>query len=156
MSSRAATIKAFIWDAPPREMDWAAPGGAAHEVLLGFERSQNFSGLFGRLRDQASSFEGATGARDAFRQEELNVFFDARDGADVLALHVEEQRAGDRVFASGDGVVGRNNAVDGRNLEGVLVLVVERQTKHADGVGVRGQASQGLGVVGREIDNNVM
>ena len=43
------------------------------------------------LRDQASGFQRTTGTRDGVGQEELDIFFDAGDHADVLALDVEEQ-----------------------------------------------------------------
>src|SRR5690606_29240668 len=120
------------------------------------EGGEDFGALFSWLRDKTSGFEEATSARHAFGEVVFGIFGEARNGADVLALHVEEQRTADRIFTRGNGFERWRNAVDGRNLEGVLVLVVERQAEDADGIGVGGQAREGLGVVTGDFDNNVL
>src|SRR5690606_20714855 len=79
-----------------------------------------------------------------------------RDDADVLALHVEEQRTRNRILAGGDGLERRRDARHGGDLQRVAVLVVEAQTEDADGVRVGLQAGQRLGVVAGDLDDNVL
>jgi hypothetical protein len=73
-----------------RAMDRAARWGSY--CAPASKAGENFGGLFGRLRDQASGFERAADARHLVGQEELDKLLEARDDADVLALDVEEQR----------------------------------------------------------------
>src|SRR5690606_23955282 len=76
--------------------------------------------------------------------------------ANVLALDVEVERAADRVFTSGNGFQRRHDAVHGGNLQRVAVLVIEGETKDANGVGISGQAGEGLGVVTRDFHHDVL
>src|SRR5690606_8526266 len=104
------------------------------------EPGENLTDLFGRSRDHARAFKRATQAGHLLGQEELDIFLDARDDADVLALHVEEQRTRNRILACGDGLERRRDARHGGDLQRVAVLVVEAQAKDADGVRVGLQA----------------
>src|SRR5690606_19658613 len=123
---------------------------AVDEVL------QNSFGFFSRSRDQTSGFKRAASAGHALGEEELNKFLDARNGADVLTLHVEEQRARHWIFTRSNRFERRRDAGDICNLQGVTVLIVEAQTEDADRVRVALQACKRLGVVAGDLYDNVL
>ena len=86
--------------------------------------------------------------------EELDVFLEARDDAEVSLLHVEEQRARDRVGAVRQWW--RRTATmpfDGRDLQLVSVVFVERRGRTRPRRSCSGlDTGQGLGVVTVDVD----
>src|SRR5690606_10862423 len=117
---------------------------------------QNRSRLLSRGRDQTSAFKRTAGACHAFGKEELDILFDARNRTDMLALHVEEQRARHGIFTGGDGLQRRRYTGNGGNLERVAVLVVEAQAEDANGVRIALKTSKRFGVVAGDFHHNVL
>ena len=74
----------------------------------------------------------------------------------MCLLDVEEQRAGNRIFARGDRFGRRNDAVDGRNLQLVGVVFIEGQAEDADAVLVGSDASERFGVVAVDVDSQAV
>ncbi|MNK78633.1 hypothetical protein D3C87_982740 [compost metagenome] len=68
-------------------------------------------------------------------------------------LHVEEQRAGNRVLAAGNGFGGRNDARNGRDLQTVSVVFIESQAENAKAGLVGIDTSERFGVVAVDVDS---
>src|SRR5215217_5134552 len=115
-------------------------GGTGHRLA---RRRRDLVGLVlsGRQRDQTAALEIAATAAGRVGGVLRDEFLQARRDADLGLLHVDEERARQRVGAVGDRRGGRGDAIDGGALHLVAVFVEEREAEHADRA--RG-AGQGL------------
>src|SRR5690625_3048814 len=113
----------------------------------------NFGAFLIGQRDQTGFFQRAAEAGDAFTEEVQGELLQAGHYADVIAFHVEEDRARYRILAGQDGVDRRGHARHGGYLEAVAVGFVEAEAEYPQGVALCLQAGQGLGVVAGDFNN---
>src|SRR6056297_1626021 len=123
-------------------------GAAAHNLFV--RNGRLYVGQLG-VRDEAVVGQRATGACDFVSDEELRVFLQAGDHADMRLLDVEVERTRHRVFTRSDGFGRGRHTAHGGDLELVGVVLVESEAEHADAVGVRVDARQRLGVVAVDV-----
>jgi len=81
---------------------------------------------------QASICEISVIADRLLADEFVDIFRDARDGSDVLSLHVEEERSRNRIRARRDVVEARLDAIHEASANAVTVLVEEAVAKDSE------------------------
>src|SRR5690606_38801266 len=92
-------------------------------------------------------------AGNLIAEEELGVFLNARNHADVLTLDVEEQRTRNRILSGANSVEARGHAIHRCHLETVTVLVVETQAEHTHRIRLSIKTGQGFSVITSDFDD---